>query len=322
MHNARDALAAFNGHYHKAALMADRPRRGKREQQQLRRQVQRDWAQIMIDHPNDHVQLKSDLRDAIRRTTAASRLIDQARGTIAIESARNRASFYRDFAEMFENLILAEMRLLDGMKVLAELEERIGPAVGFIQAHADRDIARLKGSITNTGKHVGFLRQAEDGYRDEDRKNARRFGHQKNWRTSHPTRGRLWYGNIANNPLACVGVCLAGDQHNRIVDRVVLKDVWFIDTPELWTSLGEWIGDPQDPLVKIPTEGHVMGRLAATRQKNIVRMRGCHLAPEKLMYRIRPLVSLQNNPILTVQRSVLNTASTATGRTWCTTTGC
>jgi len=286
INNARDAWAVFNGHYHKAALLAGRPRRGKREQQRLRRQIQRDWARIRIDHIDDHVDLKSELRDAIRRTTAASRLVDRAMDTITVEGGRYEAADTPVPAELYEDLISAEMRVLSAMKDLTEVERRIGNAAAFLMAHADREIAHLKRNIMDTGEHIASLRRDEE--HDYAGRHGRRSMHQRKWRPNPPPGGRIWYGDIADRTLAHVGFCLAGDQHNRIVDRLVTKDVWFTEHPELWTEPGYWIGDPRDPTAKMPSEVHIMGRLGAARQKMVVQMRGWHMAPEELMYRVCP----------------------------------
>lgn len=84
-YNARDAWAAFNGFYHraaKAALPANRPHLTKcaqiRARKQLKRQIHDDWERIKTDHRDDHVGLKLDLGHAIRMTTVAGRLVERA----------------------------------------------------------------------------------------------------------------------------------------------------------------------------------------------------------------------------------------------------
>lgn len=77
-------------------------------------------------------------------------------------------------------------------------------------------------------------------------------------------------------------------RHNQIVNRFVMKDVWFTSYPDLWTDMAFWMGDARDPTSKVPVEVHIMGFLTATGQENILRMKGWRMAPEKLMYRVSP----------------------------------
>lgn len=284
-YNARDAWAAFNGLYHraaKAALPTNRPHLTKsaqiRERKQLKKQIHDDWERIKTDHRDDHVGLKLDLGHAIRMTTAAGRLVERA----VREIERGES----DAAKIYEDLISAEERALSAMKDLATVARRVGRAAQLIMAHANGEVILLKRNIEHTSEQVAVRHQKEDG--DAIGMTYHRDTFQKSSHPAPPPGGRQWFQNIANGQLSCVGLCVSGDQHNQIVDRFIMKDMWFTYYRNLWTDLHFWYGDPRDPTSKAPYEVHIMGHLAATGQENILRMRAWNMAPEKLMYRVGP----------------------------------
>ena len=152
-YNARDAWAAFNGFYHraaKAALPANRPHLTKRAQirarKQLKRQIHDDWERIKADHRDDHVGLKLDLGHAIRMTTVAGRLVERA----VREIERGES----DAAKIYEDLISAEERALSAMKDLATVARQVGRATQLIMAHANGEVALLKRNIEHTSEPV------------------------------------------------------------------------------------------------------------------------------------------------------------------------
>lgn len=282
-YNARDAWAAFNGFYQRAARPPtdpDRPplskREKKREQKQLRTRIHDDWERIRTDHPDKHVELKLDLGNAIRRTTVAGRLVDRALSGIT----QGRS----DSAKVYETLLSAEVRALATMHDLATVERRVGPAAEFIMAHTHREIALLKRNIKHSGEQVAFRRREEEG--DFVGTTHRRDTFQANTKPTPLPGGRQWRLYLAHGPLSLVGLCLSGDEHNQIVDRFVMKDMWFTNHPNLWNDPGFWMGSLDDPTSKVPREVQIMGRLTATEQYNILRMRSWHMAPEKLMFRV------------------------------------
>ena len=284
-YNARDAWAAFNGFYHraaKAARPANLPPPTKRQQIQMRKQLKKqihdDWERIKTDHGDDHVGAKLDLGHAIRMGTAAGRLVERA----VREIERGES----DAAKIYEDLVLAEERALSAMKDLATVARRVGRAAQLIMTHANGEAALLKRNIEHTSEQVAVRHQEEDG--DNIGMTYRRDMFQRSSQPAPPPGGRNWFQNIANGHLSCVGLCVSGDQHNQIVDRFIMKDMWFTYHHHLWTDLHFWYGDPRDPTSKVPYEVHVMGHLAATEQENILRMRAWHMAPEKLMYRVGP----------------------------------
>ena len=289
-YSARDAWGTFNGLHQKvakAALPANRPRRTKRErireQRELTMRSGQDWHIIRADHPDNHVELKLDLAHAIRTTNAASRLVERA-GRI-IDSQRQIG--LGEPVELYEDLIKFRVRLLAALNKLAMIEGRVGRGADFIWAHTNRQIALLKRLIQETSGYVATQRQAEEG--DVIGTTFRRDTFMRDSQPTPQRNGRQWYHHLGNGPLSNVGLCLSGDEHGLIVDRFVMKDVWFTSHPNLWTDLHFWYGDPRDPTSKVPYEVHIMGHLTATEQENIVRMRSWRLAPEKLMYRVGPV---------------------------------
>jgi len=282
-HNARDAWAAFNGLYQRAARLPTDPNRPplgkpaqKREQKQLRGRVHDDWERIRADHPDNHVELKLALGNAIRRTTIAGRLVDRALSEIT--------QGISDSAEVYETLLSTEVRALATMNDLVTVARRVGRAAEFIMAHANRETALWKRNIKHSGEQVASRRREEEG--DFIGTTHRRDMFQANTKPISLPGGRQWRILLAHGPLSMVGLCLSGDEHNRIVDRFVMKDMWFTNHPNLWNDPGFWMGSLDDPTSKVPCEVQIMGRLTATEQYNILRMRSWHMAPEKLMFRV------------------------------------
>lgn len=262
----------------------DRPslskREKKREQKQLRTRIHDDWERIRTDHPDNHVELKLELGNAIRRTTAANRSVERDLSTVRAQ----RATGFIGPVEIYEDVIAARVRALAALKDLAEVEQRVGMAADFIWAHGEREIATLKRVIRIEGDYMAILRRGQEG--DPIGTTHRRHVFQSSSLPAPPAGHRQWHGYLAHGDLSLIGFCLTGDQHNRIVDRFAMKDMWFTNHPNLWTDVGFWMGDPRDPTAKVPREVHIMGRLTATEQQNILRMRSWHMAPEKLMYRV------------------------------------
>lgn len=82
------------------------------------------------------------------------------------------------------------------------------------------------------------------------------------------------------------GLWLCGDHNNTIVDRFVVKDVWFTERPEQWTRARWWVGDVNDILRRVPREAHIMTRLNEARSENILQMRSWVIRQHQLMYRV------------------------------------
>lgn len=164
------------------------------------------------------------------------------------------------------------------------LQRSKGRGADFIWAHTIREIALLKRLIRETSDYVASKRQDEEY--DEYGSFIRRDIFQKNSLPTPTPGGRQWHSNIASGFLSCVGLFVSIDEHNLIRDRIVMKDMWFNTQPSLWTELGFWMGDPQDPTSSVPYEVHIMGHLTATEQENILHMRSWRMAPENLMYRV------------------------------------
>lgn len=286
-YDARHAWAAFNGLYQKvaaAAHPANRPRRNKRERRREQRDLTarsgQDWQRIRVDNPDDHVQLKLRLGRAIRMSNVASRIVKRARSNFEAQ----RASGLGEPAEIYESLNGAQVLLLTALNELETVEILIGRAADFIRAHTEPEVALLRRNIADTERELATRRLIEEG--NSIGTTFRRDTFMRNSQSKPPRGGRQWYHLLANGPLSNVGLCLSGDEHHRIVDRLVMKDMWFTGHHDLWTNKHFWYGNPQDPTSKIPYEVHIMGHLTATGQRNILRMRAWHIAPEKLMYRV------------------------------------
>jgi hypothetical protein len=263
-YDARHAWAAFNGFHQKAAAaahLANRPRRGKcecrREQRELTARSTQDWQKIRVDHPEKHLQLKLDLGRAIQMSNGANRMVKRARSNIEAQ----RAMGLGEPAEIYEALNRARVILLTTLNELAMVEGRIGRAADFIKAHTDREIALLRRNIADTEGEVATRRLVEEG--DFIGTTFRRDTFMRNSQPTPPNGGRQWYHHLAKSPLSSLGLCLSGDEHDRIVDRLVMKDMWFTGHHNFWTDKHFWYGDPQDPTSKVPYEVHVMGHLTA-----------------------------------------------------------
>ncbi|GAB7322247.1 hypothetical protein MBLNU13_g03239t3 [Cladosporium sp. NU13] len=166
---------------------------------------------------------------------------------------------------------------------------RMITAAGRLVERAVREIDRVASDSAEIyedliSAEVAVRHQEEDA--DDIGMTYRRDTFQRSSQPAPPPGGRKWFNHIANGPLSCVGLCVSGDQHNQIVDRFIMKDMWFTYHRNLWTDLHFWYGDPRDPTSKVPYEVHIMEHLAATGQENVLRMRAWHMVPEKLMYRI------------------------------------
>lgn len=264
-YDARHAWLSFNALHQKlakAALPDNRPRLGKRERRREQRELTarsaQDWQRIRVDNPENHVQLKLRLGRAIQMSNGAYPMIERARSNLEAQ----RASGLDEPAEIYESLNRAQALLLTALNELETVEILIGRAADFIRAHTEPEIALLRRNIADTEREVATRRLDEEG--NSIGTTFRRDTFMRNSQPTPPRGGRQWYHLLANGPLSNVGLCLSGDEHDRIVDRLVMKDMWFTGHHNLWTNKHFWYGKSQDPTSKIPYEVHIMGHLTAT----------------------------------------------------------
>jgi hypothetical protein len=297
--NAKNAWPVFKGHYQQIAYFHGHfrgvPLQGdKLAAEPLIRQISEDWARIQTDHPVDHVRLKIELHKAIRLYKVEATASARAMRRLQSLCEQNRAAVPRlnDTSEMYERAMLAGIRCLVAAENLALVEGKIGPAAAYIRDHVEEEIRDTKRDIEKLGEGVAYwtrkLEQPNDEEEDQDPNEQDRADRRGQYQFD--TRlGNMWYGQIADGTLAYICLLLYGDEHGRIVDRAIMKDVWYTGLCPFWTDPTWWLGDALDPTIKIPPEASIMAHLTRTGQENVVRLRDWQLFPTKLMYRVSRL---------------------------------
>jgi hypothetical protein len=287
-------IVYFYGHFRGVPLQGD-----KLAAEPLIRQISEDWARIQTDHPDDHVRLKIELRKAIRLYKVEAQASARAMRRLQSLCEQNRAADPRvnDTPEIYERAMLAGIRCLVAAKNLALIEGEIGPAAAYIRDHVEEEIRETKREIEKLGEAVAYwtrkLEQPNDEEEDQDPNEQARAMRRAQYqfdtgpipRPGGPGRN-MWYGLLADGTLACIGLWLFDDEHGNIVERVIMKDVWYTELCPFWTDPTWWLQDPRDPTVKIPPEASIMAHLTRTGQNNVVRLRDWQLFPTKLMYRV------------------------------------
>jgi hypothetical protein len=185
---------------------------------------------------------------------------------------------------MYEGAMLVAIGFLAAAKSFVLIESRIGLGATFIRSQAQTEIDDLKVEIAQMGQNIARWRE----YRELTvaARGTRRGWFQRNATPPPPPGGRIWYSQITDGTLASVGLCLYGDEHRRIVDRMIMKDVWYTPSPHIWTDSTWWIGDALDPIAKTPPEAAIMMHLTDTGHENVVQIRTWQMFPTKLMYRV------------------------------------
>jgi hypothetical protein len=273
----------------------DVPLRGRRAKQRLTRQIRMDWEMIQNDHPTNHVRLKAELRDAIRHFKDEAKAHTLATDHLNKLRAENRAANPRprDIPQMYEGAMRVAIGFLAAAMILFRTELRIGAALTtFIRAQAQTEIDDLKFEIADMGQKLARWSQHRE--QTVAARSTRRGWVQRNSTPAPPPSGSIWYSQITDGMLASVGLCLYGDEHHRIVDRMIMKDVWFTHVPHIWNDPTWWLGDPMDVFPKTPPEAAIMMHLTDTGQEIVVQIRTWEMFPTRLMYRVS-LLSLSKH---------------------------
>ena len=93
----------------------------------------------------------------------------------------------------------------------------------------------------------------------------------------------MYYHHLYTSHQTTAAVWVRTDEQNNIVERVVAKDCWFIEEIPYWADPKMWFGDPDDPTTKVPMEALIQEGL---RHDSVLRLRGWHMHPHKLMCRV------------------------------------
>lgn len=193
--------------------------------------------------------------------------------------------------ERYERAALAALEHLGAVEILIGVEELIGLPTQRMRLYEETVRQMLREIAVTASNMVRTVRAHEDGTgaANTATRDARQQRVQRNMEVQPMPEGRMQYIHLADSKMATVGLWLSGDEHGRVIDRLAVKDTWYMEQPFWWTDQAWWRGDARDLLNRVPAEVHIMQRLNATNAENILKMKAWNARPHLRLVRVSGL---------------------------------
>lgn len=287
-----DAWHTWN-FYHRQVLK-DFPRDtvGKVAIRVFRKRISDDWKSIGVLHPNTHGVRKVRFHKAVERLRFVTEQYRRASERLSAEINRGVLGE----PETHEHLMNAQIVKLQVLQANVNAERLdLGPPADRIRGYDRRRAIALMREFQVTGQQAAIARdQHEQAIGNipprQDGRGRREYGPRYQRRVQqrnvdpHPG-GKMFYHHLFTSSQTTAGVWIRTDAHNQVVDRVAVKDAYFITTfDQWWTNPAKWFGDVLNPTTKEPWEVRIHRNLPD--HENILRFRSWHMHPAKLMYRV------------------------------------
>lgn len=292
---------AWNAHHRRVLRDYSDEFTNKNVKRRFCKRISLEWKKIGVRYPQAHERRKRQFHQAatsfIRRRAEVA--VAQAARNAYI--AHNRAINVIPQPEPYEAFLEATIRMLRDLNRVVRIERSaIRQPCDFVRQWDERSVTTMMHGIQRIGLRVARVRTRYEGTVPPNAPGrplppnlhtSRTRGQQRQQdRDVDPRPGGLMYHMpIATNPQTSAGLWVLSDAHNTVVDRVVVKDCYFIRNPWGWTHERFWYGDPMDPTTKRPTEAVLHEKVSQQgRQESILDIRSWRLHAHKLMYRVSP----------------------------------
>ncbi|KAM0719904.1 hypothetical protein Q7P37_004039 [Cladosporium fusiforme] len=248
------------------------------------------WTAVVKAYPADHRNRKHDLCEALfqagEATENASTVNRRLTALIAAGPNGDQPQHFRDIAHQtgrYLDALIARLRAEAPVELAIErIVTRKEPLADLID-HYDQRAQNLSRSIRRVARQ---LRTATGNITDDAAtRTINRELLQR--RLFEAEEGHGFFKLEGGNRTSQLGIWVESDGNGNIVDRTVVKDVYY-DNPDYPDGLfdhGLWT-DPDDVLDKVPLEVNVMLKLNEVESPNIVVLRNFFVYPGKAMFRM------------------------------------
>jgi hypothetical protein len=288
--NLMDAWRTWNAYHRHILREFPQDFAGKVAIRTFRKKISDDWKELSKLHPNDHGVRKLQFHRRAKALDGARNTEREAVTSLQALDAPNVADRHATEAEV---LLAARIQVLRELESLIDLERMVmGQPADRIRHYDERRVNAFQLEIRAAERQVRVARILYESDTDSDdnpppRRKESRTGYQQELQErnvgSH-SGGDMYHIHLSTSAQSSVGVWVLCGAHNTIVDRVVVKDCWFIQAYPRWTDTEWWIGDPT---TMQPSEALIHRKL---HHESILRLRSWHMHAHKLMFRVGPCI--------------------------------
>jgi hypothetical protein len=292
-HNLRNCWSVWNAHHLKIKTNFPEDFIDGHEVRRFHKLIKAGWGDIGALHPINHVALKRQFYNAVRRVQDLTDDLPRAENRLNVQVAHNRANGDTDATGIHDDFLATQIDLLRAIKDLVRIERAIGTPADYIRQYDTHKENPLMLEITAFSQRLARVRRQYEGYVpiDSDQippmRQPSRSGYQQRRQPhrdiDHHPGGEMFYHHLDTSHQTTAACWILTNGNNVIVDRVVAKDCWYIEEIEQWTDPTMWFGDPMDPITKQLPEALIQEKLV---HDSILRIRSWHIHAHKLMCRV------------------------------------
>jgi hypothetical protein len=324
--NLMDAWRAWDAYHRKIIREFAQDFTNKLALRRFRKRIGLNWKEIGKLHPDDHGDLKRRFlrhSEEFRRVHTAYRRASTRKHA---HTAASRANHVNEHLGPHEDYLRALNRVLLELNSLIRFERRvIGEPADRIRNYDQRREVDYQYRFHENALRLALVRPRHEGIappggvspnREPSRAGYQQLG-QPDRNVDHHPGGYMFYVHLSTNEQTTAACWVLTDGNNVIVDRVVAKDVWDIQSSNKWNSPLYWFGEPMDPITKQPQEALIQEKLV---HESILRIRSWHLHAHKLMCRVSPCTDCPQSPLyadaLWLTLSSFYSSTALTGMQW------